>query len=308
MLNNIPYIVSPVAWPEKQPNGCTYLVVINEAIIKQYDFTDPRELVEQGQWTWNKFEELLPQYTIKDGEHTTYAFHGFPHFIAKMAVLSNGVRIVDEVDGALKTDIYGEKAIDALNWVKKIINDNKDYVITKGGTWEESYTPFVNGETVMCLTNTGSVVTKVSFKVDDFGIVPFPCGPQGEYGKWASVLEGVEGAGILVNAEEPEYAAHIISEMFEPFEGYEGREGLLNYYTKQILYDKRDAETYLDISKYGRYSYWPVGGDSFWGSVSNGIKSQTGSELVQKYGPQLEKVVDEYISTNYEYIKDHIYK
>lgn len=88
-------------------------------MLKQYEFTAPRELVEQGQWTWSKFEELLPMFTLQEGERTTYVCHSFPHFLAKMTVLSNGVRIVYEVDGVLKTDIYSDKAVNALCWVKK---------------------------------------------------------------------------------------------------------------------------------------------------------------------------------------------
>lgn len=81
-------------------------------------------------------------------------------------------------------------------------------------SWDDSFSPFVNGEVVMYLTNTGNIVTKISCLFENFGIVPFRCGLMSEYGKWASVLEGVEGAGILANAKDPAYTAHIISAMF----------------------------------------------------------------------------------------------
>jgi hypothetical protein len=143
---------------------------------------------------------------------------------------------------------------------------------------------------------------------DDFGIVPFPCGPQGTYGKWAAILEGTEGFSILANANEPESAAQVVNAILEPFKGYEDREKLLDYYSESVLYDRRDAELFLDINKFAHYSYAQEGGDSFFNSAAGQILNKSSSEIVQQFGSQLEKVADEYIIPNYPFMKEHLYK
>lgn len=311
MVNSEPYILRPMSWPEKQPS-VTFVMVVNEGLIKSNSLTDPRELVEKKQWTWDKFEELLPVYTLDEGENTIYALNAYAYHWVKMAMFSNGVQLVDEIDGTVKTDIYSDKAIEALNWVKKLLTDYKDNLLVKGYSWDDKWNnttePLINGEALMTLTEFQRVFRDIAYKVDDFGIVPFPCGPQGTYGKWAAILEGTEGFSILANANEPESAAQVVNAILEPFKGYEDREKLLDYYSESVLYDRRDAELFLDINKFAHYSYAQEGGDSFFNSAAGQILNKSSSEIVQQFGSQLEKVADEYIIPNYPFMKEHLYK
>jgi hypothetical protein len=308
MLNSIPYTVSPMMWPEKQSTWVTYVFVANSNLMKQYGFNDPREYIEQKNWTWDSFEECIKNMTVTEGEKKIYSLHAFPNHMAKNAVLSNGVSGITEVDGAVKTDIYGDNCIDALNWAKRILTDYKDNIDIKGSGWPDTYNSFLNNECMMTMTSTGLVTTNIVYEIDEFALLPFPCGPKGTYGRWAGVFEAAEGIGIFTNANEPEYAAHIINELYKPFEGLETYDKLVDYYAQNVFFDRSDAEIYLDVGKYARYSYWTVGGDNFWGSVGSQLMNKSGAELVQKYGPQLEAVVEKYIGTNYDYMSENLYK
>ena len=181
----------------------------------------------------------------------------------------------------------------------------------KGYSWDDKWNnttePLINGEAMMTLTEFQRVFNDIAYKVDDYGIVPFPCGPQGTYGKWAAVLEGTEGFSILANANEPEAAAQVVNAILEPFKGYEGREELLNYYSDSILFDRRDAELFLDINKYAHYSYAQEGGDAFFNNAAGAILKKSGAEIIQQFGNQMEEVVDKYIAPNYAYMKEHLY-
>jgi hypothetical protein len=54
-----------------------------------------------------------------------------------------------------------------------------------------------------------------------------------------------------------------------------------------------------------RYSYWTVGGKSFRTNAGNAISRSTGAEIVQKYGKSTEKIVEKYISINFDYMSAH---
>ena len=308
MLNSIPYTVSPMMWPEKQSTWVTYVFVANSELIKQNGFSDPREYIEQKNWTWDTFEECIKTMTVTDGENKIYSLHAAPQYIAKNAVFSNGISGIAEIDGVVKTDIYNDNCIDALNWAKNLLTNYKDNIDLRGTGWPDSFNYFVNGECMMTMTSTGIVTSEIVYKMDEFAILPFPCGPKGTYGRWAGVFEAAEGMGIFVNANEPNYAARILSDFYEPFEGLETYDKLINYYKDNVFFNRSDAEIYLDVGKYARYSYWTVGGDNFWGNVGGQLMNKSGSELVKQYGPLLEDVIDKYISTNYTYMSENLYK
>lgn len=54
-----------------------------------------------------------------------------------------------------------------------------------------------------------------------------------------------------------------------------------------------------------RYNYWTVGGNDFRTNAGNAISRSTGAEIVQKYGKSIEKVVEKYISMNFDYMSAH---
>ena len=70
--NNDLYGVLPYAWPELMYSSFGYLIAVNENLVSQFGLGDPREYVEKNEWTWDKFEEVLHDYTRTEGERTVY--------------------------------------------------------------------------------------------------------------------------------------------------------------------------------------------------------------------------------------------
>jgi hypothetical protein len=125
---------------------------------------------------------------------------------------------------------------------------------------------------------------------------------MGTYGKNSSSA-AMEAVGILSNAEEPEYAAHIINKLLDPFEEYKDKEGLKKYY-ETLFHDPRDIDVYFDIDKYSSHAYFPVGGYDFATAAANNILKKTPAEIIQTYAPAFDKIIEKYIAPNYDFITE----
>ncbi|MDF2686528.1 MAG: extracellular solute-binding protein family 1 [Clostridia bacterium] len=307
MLNSIPYTVYAVSLPEKVEAAIVFSIfVINENLIKNYNLTDPREFVEQGSWSFDKLTEILPTYHIKEGELEYKALGTTKDYFVKNAVLSNGVKYIQMVDDVISTDIYTDKAINAINYAKNVFDLYSDDLMIEPNYWtKQVLNAFKRGELVMGMICTPEIQSDIATAVDNFGIVPFPCGPDVEYGEWGADVMCAQGMSIFMNAESPEYAATLIDECLSPIEGEETLEDRVSAAMRKTYFDERDAKIMMTLLNKARYNYWTVGGNDFWTNAGNAISKSTGAEIVQKYGASIEKVVEKYISTNYDYMSAH---
>jgi ABC-type glycerol-3-phosphate transport system substrate-binding protein len=302
MYNGIPYSVTAALLPEKQNYGAQPIGVFNGSILKDYALTDPREYIEQKKWTWDTFEKCLQDYYIKDGEKEIKAFAMANFVFTQAAMLNNGVELVVKDGDTLKSGLNSPNAVAAIEWQQKLLRDYKDNIMKVD--WCGEAPLLKDGKCVMVLVGAWLLRNPIAYEVENFGLFPFPSGPDGEYGKWVTSLDGIEAISIPAVAEAPEYAAHIINRLCDPFEGYETRDKLLDFYDT-LFYDRRDSELFLSFSENARFSYFPTGGYDFVYGVEKNITSKSATELIQTYASKYDPVIEKYISTNYEYMSNH---
>ena len=280
-------------------------------MINSMGLYNPQEHLEKKDWTWETFEKVLKDFYIPNGETTKPTLSAPQRAMVQLSFYSNDVRFADYIDGVLQTDIYSDKCINAVNWVQKLYNEYApDIITTKAGDGYWDVSKFVNQEVLMDVISGGEAVNgNIQYLADfSFGLMPFPSGPDCEYGRWVHYFEGIAGFAVPINANEPEYAAHIISGLFEPFEDYGGADGLSDYYNRNVFSNPIDTELYLNAGKYARYIYWPVGGLDFTNNISTNLKSKSAKQLIETYGPSYEKVIEKYIMPNFNYLNEHMYK
>jgi hypothetical protein len=271
---------------------------------------NPQEHLEKKDWTWANFENILKTFYVENGETTLPVLSASSRAMVQLALLSNDVRFADYIDGELKTDIYSDKSVRALDWILNIYKTYSNTAITtKAGDGYWDSTKFVNKEVLMDIINGQDAVNgDVQYKADfTFGLMPFPSGPDASYGQWAQWYEQIEGFGIPYSADDPESAAHVINRLFEPFEEYGDKEGLLDYYTRNVFTDPKDADVFLNSAENARYNYWKVGGYDFAQKVSESINTKTASEFISSHGPAFEEVIKKYMMPNFSYMYEHMY-
>ena len=103
------------------------------------DYWRKPELQENGEWTWDKFEELCSQVqadTDNDGVIDRYAMVNFRSTFYNEAVASNyGDYIAMDENGKYYNDLESNETLDALNWALRML-DTYDYPQPEGSEWD----------------------------------------------------------------------------------------------------------------------------------------------------------------------------
>jgi len=301
MKDGIPYTVSPVAWPGKQASYSYNIFAVNEGLIKRYGKVDPRDYVENGEWTWDNFEKVLPDYQIDDGTVKATAMNATWSFTLDMAMMNGADYVKRNSDGTLSPAFDSVNVAEAFDWCAKLFTEKADYITFDGHY--DMVEGFINDEIVLANTSLTHMINEIIYESEDYGIVPFPCGPRGTYGVWKSAVNSFDCMGIYVNAMYPEAAAKIIDRMFEPFEGYETKEDI-EQYASTIFYDKRDVEYFTTYLENVRWDYWIVGIYDYFSNAKDSVKRGVGSaEIISRYSEAVNNLIEEYVIPNAEFIQ-----
>ncbi|MBQ6052422.1 MAG: extracellular solute-binding protein [Clostridia bacterium] len=297
MCNGTMCGVVPVSWMNMGP-AIFYPIVFNSDITGTFGYYDLREIYEQGEWTREKMMEVAVDCT--DNTRST-PIKGLAaclkHFI-RSALLNNGTSFAEFNDDV--SEYYcgwtTEAGIEALEWVKFVI-DNYDenmykFTDTDFGDWNYTNT-FMNGEAAMLLTSSGEIFDKIAYKVDNFGLLPFPAGPYGDPTKYVGFYEKAETLSIPIYAKEIECSAILIDEIFSPLEQYPDAASIENYYETNVFSDARDYKILIEMSKNCKYSFWPDGGDAVLNSLYSNLAKMSPVEVLESYGSASDKCIIE---------------
>ena len=302
MVNGVPYTVSPVAWPGKQSSYSYNIFAVNEDLVSKYGKTDPRDYVENGEWTWETFSNVIPDYQIEEGSFTATAVNG--GVFVREAAFMNGANFF-EIDGSGRpvSALDSQNIAEAIDWCARLYTEDKDYISFLG--FYEMVDAFINGKVVLANTSFTHMINEMIYDVDNYGVVPFPCGPRGTYGQWRTAFSDFDSMGIFVNAKDPESAAMIIDRLFEPFEGYETEESLAQY-ASNIFYDSREVEIFITYLKYTRWNYWTVGLDEYFSNLDSMARlGRSSAEAIETYKGAADVILEKYVFPNYEFISQY---
>ncbi|MDF2686712.1 MAG: transporter substrate-binding protein, partial [Clostridia bacterium] len=187
------YGIVPMTWPELLYTSSGYPIVFNGDLVKQAGGTDPREYVEQKKWTWDQFEEILQLYTMTEGENKIYGMAVHPPYFSGMMVASNNVKFAYKDGDIYKAGLYTPEAEAALSRAQAIYNTTHADCFYKTDTSPEGVVDcFINKEAVMASVSSGNIYgvnSKISFEVENTGILPYPAGPNNPEFKWKSLHE-----------------------------------------------------------------------------------------------------------------------
>jgi hypothetical protein len=302
MKDGVPYTVSPSSWPGKQMSYTYNIFSVNEDLISRYGKVDPRDYYENGEWTWSTFETVLPDYQIEDGDFTATAVN-FTWGLIDLAFV-NGANLIKVDDaGNAKPALDSAVIAETFDWFSNLYKRYPDCIGVLG--YNEMTSGFLAGEIVMAQTSFSHMMGDIVYEMGNYGVVPMPCGPNGTYGEWPCAISDFDSFGIYINAKQPDGAAMVISRMCDPIEGYETLEGLQDY-ASGIFYDSRDVEFFTTYLKDARWNYWTVGIFDYFGNAKNdAVKGASSSEIIEKYAPAANALVEEYVVPNYDFIKQY---
>lgn len=167
---------------EAEPRGCVFFNkrLLMEAGINPQDIY---RLQENGEWTWEKFEEICQQVQRDidgDGVIDVYAMVQQSAEFAKQAVFANGGSFIGKTeDGKYFNNLESAKTMEALNW-SVAMKENYEMPQPEGSNWDYFVDEFQNGSAVFYTDQAYRAAQIVDSMEDEFGCVVFPMGPAAD--------------------------------------------------------------------------------------------------------------------------------
>ena len=239
------YGVIPNYWPELQFSSSDFVIIPNITYIKSIGESDPRDYFENGVWTIEKFEELIPRYAqySEDKEQRIYGFSANERHLYEMLMLYYNV------DWAQK-NASGQWECGSLTANGRLAAE-KLHEYHTGELSDIIYFEKVGAQTyywsmqqiamsllhTVCLTEANAAIPQAGY---EYGILPFPS--QDGQSVVGQFERNVEAIFLMSFSSYNSEAAKVLSAIYEPFEGYESIDVLKEQYNSSLFFDERDTE------------------------------------------------------------------
>jgi len=258
------YAVTPASWPMLKYRSMDGPMIVNENIINYLNETDPREFVEKDEWTWSKFEELMPIYNhINDAGDEVKALYTTVHWLFRTIQPTNGEgMVVQDANGeyqlGLHTDVTFEAMYTAWNWA---FGEYSSFVyIDTSNVWENMLQAFLDNKSVLTIMNGTDLLgsqNSIAYQIENFGVIPFPRGPLGNNTTTpgSTITTTRFGTAIPLLCKDPAMSAIILDAIYEPLPGYEDEQSIIDYLRHNFFFDDRDVTNYINAFDNIIYNY-----------------------------------------------------
>ncbi len=166
---------------EPEPRGGVFF---NKRILEEAGI-NPNDLYtwqENGEWTWDKFEEVCAAVQTdvdNDGITDVYGMTGQRSEFYSYAVYSNGGHFINKVDGKFVNELESANTLEALNWAVEVANQY-DLPQPEGSNWDYFLAEFTSGKACFFADQEYRSGNELAAMEDDWGFVCFPKGPQAD--------------------------------------------------------------------------------------------------------------------------------
>jgi len=160
------------------------LIAWNKTKFEEQGLPNLYDLYEAGEWTWDTFLDVAidaTQDTTGDGEIDQWGFSGYARWEGDREraikwILTNDAEIIREVDGNLELVLNEPEAIEAMEFLQRKVDEG----VVAPMQWEGGHDHLINGKSLMLNFRPWTLGAINDNMEDDFGIVPFPKGPNAD--------------------------------------------------------------------------------------------------------------------------------
>lgn len=256
-------------------------IFFNKRLVEEagYDPDDFYKWQDNGEWTWEKFEEVCAKVqrdTDSDGVIDIYAMAQQGSEFYMGAVCSNNGHFINKVDGKYVNELGSQATLDALQWAMDL-RAQYEMPQPEGSNWDWFLAEFKNGKGVFICDQVYRANGDFSpaNMEDEFGFLNFPMGPNATtYNSW------FEDNPIVIpacyDAEKAWKLAFAYNLYTEPIAGFEDSENWKTSYYSQFRDIESVDSTVASIVKNGTVTHHTfvaginLGNDILWGLGSAG--------------------------------------
>ncbi|MBO4506791.1 MAG: hypothetical protein J5728_10235 [Lachnospiraceae bacterium] len=288
-----------------------YGIFWNKTLFDQYGLPDLYDLVDKGQWTWDKFQEIAGsanQDLDGDGEIDIYGFNAREN-LAWCYLYSDGAYVATKTDAGIDIDLSDPKVVEALTGLQNFTQNVKfrDAIDWSCEGWDSFIKDFRDGKYMMCLEEFWISYAYLNKEdggmTDDWGWVPFPKGPSATdwscYGK-------ENGARFMLNGiEKPEEVALIYDLITDLADSTDEWDDLMEDKLENWCDDAKTAElvSYIYNNKLavinGVQGFGDLNGavNKMIGDVANG--SMTPQTALETYQSSIQEAINDIANHDY---------
>ncbi len=279
-------------------------LVYNDSHVKSFGVADPQELYEQGKWTFDTFAEMLPLVSdMSNPDRPIYALalYNDPQMLPFSAVFANGGQVVKQNEnGKYVFSLEDREAVDALEWVADLH--------ATSDIFQESWPPhlFRDGQATFYLFRTFQIngfLDPEQSDVREFYFVPFPCGPNGEYGVNLGTYASEEGGVAFFNHTDTEMVG-IVYDYFLRFDDYPSnlKFDKAAYDMENRFWSEKSYENYLKGFELHEYDYfYQIGSELYWEFANALYDATVGtsnfSTVMGSYADLIQAALDESLNS-----------
>ena len=205
--------------------GSTYPLSFNLQMIEEANLEDPRDLVEKGEWTWEKFLEyvkVLTKDTDGDGVTDVYGFGGLPADYLPLLVMSNGSYIA----AGETENLSSPEVAETLQFMQDLYLNGYAYPIPAENGWDicrflyrEGKVAFSPNAAWIMDSNKDYAFQNPDLPTLEFDMVfvPWPEGPSGDMETNAQKVTDSSCYMIPVGVEDPELVFNVLYDLLNWF-------------------------------------------------------------------------------------------
>lgn len=202
--------------------GSTYgslegVLHVNDALIQRFGQPTPKELLEQGEWTFENFIPYVTAVSDMNAETPTYGmttYSGQLHQLPLTAIFANGSSLLSVDDsGSYSFNLSNDpKAVTALEWARDVYATGTvvvdDFDDTPAGYFTNGRASmFLGGAWIGTTNRDGYPLNELE---DGFSFICVPYGPDAEYGETYSSFIFVSNClAVPISSDEYEMAAFL---------------------------------------------------------------------------------------------------
>lgn len=255
---------------EEDPALQLQVLVFNKKLVEQYELENIYELVENGEWTFDKFEEICLDIATKSNGAVKGLLAGALAPVHELGffALANNADYVIEQDGKYVYNGLSEEAVTGLEFAQKLgtqgIFDMETFNepgMTEPGQRTHNFA--IEERTLFYICSYPWIAMDVDYRLEDYGIVPFPKGPDSE--ETVGMVSGAKMCYFMDGDPDMEDAAAILVALANRLSVSE--EGYYEYqFNRGYIRDEESLNCSLDMikNKISSYEYqsilpWDVG-------------------------------------------------
>lgn len=225
-------------------------VLFNPRLIQKYAQVSPLEHFENGTWNWDTFEAecIAVTDTTSNSDKPNYAT-GYNGYFIRSAFFSNGCTLVrKQDDGRLVFNLPSDEATEAVDFMKKLNNDDKIFSPSLG-SWEAYCDMLIEGQYTFLCEYSWVGLSKDNGRVglymeEEFDWIPFPRGPHGNTEHLATFADANFAIFVPVNANTWS-VGYLFTELFSPL--YDTPYGWHDDFRREVFWNDESFDIYIKM-------------------------------------------------------------